>query len=116
MRTRFVLLGFFLLSASLAMATPVPQSQPADWVDRMIADHAVAVGVVAPASRTEAVGLTDWVDRMAATRTPSERPGDWIERMVADRSAETVALIAQAGRAKPMLLVAGTSRDTAGTQ
>lgn len=69
MRTRFILPGFFLLSASLAVASPASQVPPADWVDRMIADHAVAAGVAAPASRTDVVGLADWVDRMVADRS-----------------------------------------------
>lgn len=116
MRTRFVLLGFFLLSASLAMASPASRGQPADWVDRMIADHAFTVGVAAPAIRTDVVGLTDWVDRMAAAGTTSEHPGDWIDRMVADRSLEAAALVAQVGSGKPMLAAAGASRDPARTQ
>ena len=116
MGTRFVLLGLFLLSASLVMANPAPLVPPADWVDRMIVDHAFVVGVAASAARTDVVGLTDWVDRIAAAGMTSERPGDWIDRMVADRSLETAALVAQVGSAKPLLAAAGTPRDMAGTQ
>ena len=87
MNTRSILIGFFVLSAAIAMGAPA-RSGDADWVDRM------AAASVSPS----AAASTDWADRMAAARPASssrviaarearESP-DWIDRLVADRATD----------------------------
>jgi hypothetical protein len=99
MRTRFVLLGFFLLSASVVMAQ-------SDWVDRMIA--------ASPAVTLSGQAGPDWADRMIAAGSASgmPQPEDWVERLVADRGTDFAPQsLLQIEKVKTALLEAERGQD-----
>ena len=112
MNKRLFLLGLFLFSGIVLMATPAVRAQPDDWVNRIVADHGSALSAATTASPSDRARPDDWADRMIAAGAAAPQPLDWIDRMVADRSVDLGAPSSpQSGGVKAALAGTVNTRD-----